>query len=76
MGSTSWNNKKGVQCSACGLWMDSSSDKSTPSHKPKGDFLAAKDCKGSGKKPKRTKGFEGKKSPYNDERSDRYRKGK
>lgn len=75
MGSTKWNNKKGVQCSECDLWMDSNSDKSVPGHKPKGDLLAANNCKGSGGKPKRTKGFEGKKSPYNKERRDRYRKG-
>lgn len=73
MGSTKWNNKKGVQCKECSLWMNSDSDKTTPDHQPKGDFLSANKCKGSGHKPKRTKGFGGKVSPYNEERPDRYK---
>jgi hypothetical protein len=71
VGSTKWNNKKGVQCSECDLWMDSNSDSTTPSHKPKNDILSSRDCKGSGKAPKRVKGFEGKRVPYAKERRNR-----
>jgi len=71
MGSTAWNNKKGVQCKECDLWMNSDTDKKTPDHKPKGDVLAYRNCSGSGKAPKRVKGFEGKRVPYAKERRDR-----
>lgn len=76
MGSTKWNKEKAVQCSVCNMWVSSNSDKKTPSHKPKGDVLSIKDCVGTGKSPSRTKGFEGKVSPYNAERPDRYKKKK
>lgn len=58
MGSTQWNNKKGVQCPACDLWMDANSPKKVPGHKPKNDILASNNCRGSGQKPKRVKGFQ------------------
>lgn len=59
MGSTKWSKKKGVQCAVCDLWIDSENDNTTPTHKPKSDILG-KDCRGSNKKPKASKGFPGK----------------
>jgi hypothetical protein len=74
MGSSKWNDKKAVQCSVCDLWVDSNLYDRVPGHKPKNDILSVSDCKGSRKSPKRSKGFEGQKSPYNKERPDRYKK--
>jgi len=68
MGSTAWNKKRGVLCAACKLWLDSDNPDKTPNHKPKGDILSLKDCPGSGRKPKNSKGFEGGIYPYNKKR--------
>lgn len=77
MGSTKWNNKRGVQCPECDAWMDADSPEKTPGHKPKGDVLSIKDCSGSGRKPRRVKGFEPKSVyPYKERKGREGRKGK
>jgi hypothetical protein len=63
MGSRKWTGKKGVQCAECDLWLDSNTDNKTPPHKPKGDILSSRDCPGTKKRPKNSKGFDGKKYP-------------
>lgn len=59
MGSKSWHGRKGVQCPVCDMWLDSNNKTKVPSHKPKGDILAARDCSGTGQTPKQIKGFPG-----------------
>lgn len=64
MGSKEWNNKKSVRCSVCSMWLDSENRGKTPSHKPKGDILSSQDCKGSGRPPSASKGFDFRPYPY------------